>query len=93
MTQASTPSAPSTPYRPVRGFRPRGGQDPRRIASGHARALLEVGVEPDVILGTSVGAVNGAFLVADPTASGGTPNFAAGGTRLGHWAHYDRLRG
>jgi len=31
------------------------------------RALLEAGIRPDVVVGTSVGARNGAFLAADPT--------------------------
>jgi len=34
---------------------------------GMLRALLEAGVVPDVVVGTSVGAVNGAFLACDPT--------------------------
>lgn len=34
---------------------------------GMLRALLEAGVAPDLVLGTSVGALNGAFLAADPT--------------------------
>jgi NTE family protein len=35
--------------------------------SGMLRALLEAGVQPDLVVGTSVGAVNGAFVAADPT--------------------------
>ena len=34
------------------------------------RALAECGIRPDVILGTSVGAINGAFFAADPTLAG-----------------------
>jgi NTE family protein len=34
---------------------------------GMLRALLEAGITPDVVLGTSVGALNGAFLAAEPT--------------------------
>ncbi len=37
---------------------------------GMLRALAELGVEPDVVLGTSIGAVNGAFFAADPTRDG-----------------------
>jgi NTE family protein len=37
---------------------------------GMLRALAERGVRPDVVLGTSVGAINGAFFAADPTLSG-----------------------
>jgi NTE family protein len=34
---------------------------------GMLRALLEAGVRPDVVLGTSVGAINGALVAADPS--------------------------
>ena len=34
---------------------------------GMLRALLEAGVSPDLVVGTSVGALNGAFVAADPT--------------------------
>ena len=34
---------------------------------GMLRALLEAGVAPDLVVGTSVGALNGAFLASDPT--------------------------
>ncbi len=33
---------------------------------GMLRALSEAGVRPDVVVGTSIGAVNGAFVAADP---------------------------
>lgn len=33
---------------------------------GMARALVEAGIRPDVVLGTSIGAVNGAALARDP---------------------------
>jgi NTE family protein len=35
--------------------------------AGMARALLESGVVPDLVLGTSIGAINGAALAAHPT--------------------------
>jgi NTE family protein len=35
---------------------------------GMARALAEAGIRPDLVLGTSIGALNGAFLAADPSA-------------------------
>jgi NTE family protein len=35
-----------------------------------ARALLEAGVRPDLVCGTSVGAINGAAIAADPTTEG-----------------------
>ncbi|HVE74592.1 MAG TPA: patatin-like phospholipase family protein [Mycobacteriales bacterium] len=34
---------------------------------GMLRALLEAGITPDLVVGTSIGALNGAFLAADPT--------------------------
>ncbi|GGL35955.1 patatin-like phospholipase family protein [Phycicoccus endophyticus] len=37
---------------------------------GMVRALTEAGVVPDVVLGTSIGALNGAFVAADPTPAG-----------------------
>jgi NTE family protein len=33
---------------------------------GMLRALAEAGVRPDIVVGTSIGAVNGAFVAADP---------------------------
>jgi NTE family protein len=38
--------------------------------AGSARALLDQGVVPDMIFGTSIGAINGAALAADPTPDG-----------------------
>src|SRR3954468_13571662 len=37
---------------------------------GMARALLEEGVRPDLVCGTSIGAINGAAIAADPTSGG-----------------------
>src|SRR5438309_1127828 len=34
---------------------------------GMARALADAGVRPDLVLGTSIGAINGCFLAADPS--------------------------
>ena len=34
---------------------------------GMLRALLEAGIAPDLVVGTSVGALNGAFLASDPS--------------------------
>ncbi len=39
---------------------------------GMLRALAERGVEPDLVLGTSVGAINGALFASDPTVGGVT---------------------
>jgi NTE family protein len=38
--------------------------------AGMVRALLEAGVVPDLICGTSIGAINGAAVAADPTPRG-----------------------
>ena len=37
---------------------------------GMLRALSEAGIKPDLVVGTSVGAINGAFVAADPDAGG-----------------------
>ena len=37
---------------------------------GMLQALLEHGLRPDLVVGTSVGAINGAFVAADPTPGG-----------------------
>jgi hypothetical protein len=38
---------------------------------GMLRALSEVGIQPDLVVGTSVGAINGAFIAADPSGAAG----------------------
>jgi len=38
--------------------------------AGMARALLEAGITPELVVGTSIGAVNGAAIAADPTPAG-----------------------
>ena len=37
------------------------------VEVGMLRALLEADIRPDLIVGTSVGALNGALVAADPT--------------------------
>ncbi len=37
---------------------------------GMVRALAEAGIAPDLVLGTSIGALNGAFIAGDPTLAG-----------------------
>ncbi len=51
---------------------------------GMLRALAEAGIRPDLVVGTSVGAINGAFVAADP------PGAAA---RLGQLWQGEALRG
>src|SRR5215468_10192231 len=36
---------------------------------GMLRALSEAGIRPDLVVGTSIGAINGAFVAADPAGS------------------------
>jgi NTE family protein len=38
---------------------------------GMLRALADAGIRPDLVVGTSVGAINGAFVAADPAAAAG----------------------
>jgi NTE family protein len=40
------------------------------VEAGMARALLEAGIRPDLVFGTSIGAINGAAIAADPTPDG-----------------------
>lgn len=37
------------------------------VEVGMVRALLEVGIRPELVVGTSIGAINGAILAADPS--------------------------
>jgi NTE family protein len=55
------------PRKPRVGFVLGGGGDLGASEVGMLRALLERGIVPDVIVGTSVGAINGAAIAADPT--------------------------
>ena len=47
-----------------------GGGNRGALQAGALVALLEHGIRPDLIVGTSVGALNGAALAADPTPDG-----------------------
>jgi NTE family protein len=47
-----------------------GGGNLGAVQVGMLRALVEAGVEPDLIVGCSVGAINGAAYAADPTLRG-----------------------
>ena len=44
-----------------------GGANLGSVHVGMVRALLEADIKPDVIVGTSIGAVNAAYLAADPS--------------------------
>lgn len=54
------------PFPPSTAFVLGGGGVLGAAEVGMLRALLEAGVQPDLVVGTSVGALNGAFLAADP---------------------------
>lgn len=47
-----------------------GGGSRGPIQVGALRALFEAGIEPQILVGTSAGAVNAAFLATNPTAAG-----------------------
>jgi NTE family protein len=51
----------------VIGFVLSGGANLGSVHVGMLRALLEAGIKPDVVVGTSIGAVNAAYLAADPS--------------------------
>ncbi|MCA1704290.1 MAG: patatin-like phospholipase family protein, partial [Actinobacteria bacterium] len=47
-----------------------GGGPYGALQVGALKALLEAGVRPDLVVGSSVGSMNGAFLAIDPTQAG-----------------------
>lgn len=47
-----------------------GGGPYGALQVGALRALLEAGIQPDLVIGTSAGALNGAFIALDPTPAG-----------------------
>jgi NTE family protein len=47
-----------------------GGGNLGAVQVGMLRAVIEAGIEPDVVVGCSVGAINGAAIAADPTVEG-----------------------
>jgi len=49
------------------GFVLSGGANLGSIHVGMLQALFEAGVQPDIVVGTSIGAVNAAYLAADPS--------------------------
>jgi NTE family protein len=51
----------------VIGFVLSGGANLGSVHVGMLKALLEADIKPDVIVGTSIGAVNAAYLAADPS--------------------------
>ncbi|GAC1530234.1 MAG: patatin-like phospholipase family protein [Acidimicrobiales bacterium] len=63
----TAPEPPSSAEGPLTAFVLGGGGVLGASEVGMLRALLERGVVPDLVVGTSVGALNGAFVAADPT--------------------------
>jgi NTE family protein len=59
-----------SPDRPRTAFVLSGGGNQGVSQVGMLRALLEREIEPDVVIGTSAGALNGAVLATDPTLAG-----------------------
>lgn len=59
-----------TKRKPRSAFVLSGGGNLGAIQVGMLRALLDAGIRPDVVLGCSIGAVNGASFALDPTAEG-----------------------
>lgn len=49
------------------GFVLSGGANLGSIHVGMLKALLEAGVKPDIVVGTSIGSVNAAYIAADPS--------------------------
>ena len=47
-----------------------GGASHGAVQTGTLEALTEAGVKPDLLVGASVGALNGAAFAADPTGAG-----------------------
>jgi NTE family protein len=66
MTSSNDPTAPPPNVAFVLG----GGGRWGAVEVGMLRALVDAGIRPDLILGTSIGAFNGAAFAADPTPAG-----------------------
>jgi NTE family protein len=47
-----------------------GGGSRGALQVGALKALMEAGIQPDMVIGTSIGAVNSVFFAADPTLQG-----------------------
>jgi NTE family protein len=69
-TTPKKPRIPPPPDRPRTAFVLSGGGNQAVSQVGMLRALLERGVVPDVVIGTSAGALNGAVVATDPTVAG-----------------------
>jgi hypothetical protein len=63
-----TPAKPA--FAPKTALVLAGGGSLGAVQVGMLRALLESGVEPDMVVGSSVGSINGAYFAGDPTLDG-----------------------
>ena len=82
-----TPSATPDPQ-PIAFVLGGGGGSLGAHEVGMLRALLERGIVPDLVLGTSVGAINGVAVAADPTPAG-VERLAAMWTEMDAGAAFD----
>src|SRR5205085_6908843 len=69
-TPATTARSMRSPDRPRTAFVLSGGGNQAVSQVGMLRALLERDIFPDVVIGTSAGALNGAVVATDPTVPG-----------------------
>src|SRR5256714_12072173 len=69
-TPATTARSMRSPDRPRTAFGVSGGGNQAVSQVGMLRALLERDIVPDVVIGTSAGALNGAVVATDPTGAG-----------------------
>lgn len=67
---SSRPSTARRQHRRTTAFVLSGGGSLGAVQVGMLRALLERGIEPDVVVGSSVGAINGAWLAGRPDVAG-----------------------
>lgn len=70
---------------PTTAFVLSGGASLGAVQAGMLRALYERGVAPDLIVGTSVGALNGAFIASRPTTPATAEELAGVWRAVGRW--------
>ena len=70
---------------PTTAFVLSGGAILGAVQAGMLRALYERGVAPDLIVGTSVGALNGAFIASRPTTPATAEELAGVWRAVGRW--------
>lgn len=70
MGEAPSPSPASHGSQPKTAFVFAGGGSLGAVQVGMLRSLTAHGVKPDMVVGSSVGAMNGAYYAGAPTAEG-----------------------